>query len=243
MFIVFVARNSGKSKFLKGLAGVDAWRSKRPPSFCQRFSNTWKLSGSVFALSDQSSILRREWRMEDEWDFLLYKLFHTFSCFNIFWDYSFNVSQNLYYYIILTNMNDSMSFLTPKTIIMIFSRSARFHGGIWGSIASDSPLKIPLKFNGEAKTARLWRVPCQTPSLIRVRLRPDVFFKKHPVQWREKLFKEKSSELLLVLLMFFNNRFFGWYWLLPLFSIYQLSFFANPLLNKKASTGIFCFFW
>lgn len=232
---MLVARNSGKSKFLKGLAGVDAWRSKRPPSFCQRFSNTWKLSGSVFALSDQSSILRREWRMEDEWDFIitLYTFPHRFFVL-IYFEMIGSMFHRIYINTLLTNVNGSMFFSPPqkKTSCFLFSRSARFHGSVWGPIASNSLLKSSPQIRWRDKNGSTVKgtVPdtftYPSPSSARC-----FFSKKHPVQWREKLFEEKSGAFRC---WWCFSTTWGYWLLLPLLSSLGIEvFFPQSVIEQK----------
>lgn len=191
---MLVARNSGKSKFLKGLAGVDAWRSKRPPSFCQRFSNTWKLSGSVFALSDQSSILRREWRMEDEWDFIitLYTFPHRFFVL-IYFEMIGSMFHRIYITTLLTNVNGSMFFSPPKKNIM-FS-VLKICQIPWQRLRPNS-LKFTAKKFPSNSMERQKRLDCEGYRARHLHLPESVFgpmffFKKAPSAMTRKVIRRK----------------------------------------------------
>ena len=98
-------------------------------------------------------------------------------------------------------------FLNPpkKTSCFLFSRSARFHGSVWGPIASNSLLKNSPQIRWRDKNGSTVKgtVPdtftYPSPSSARC-----FFSKKHPVQWREKLFEEKSGAFRCWW-MFFNH--------------------------------------
>ena len=120
-------------------------------------------------------------------------------------------------------------FFNPpkKTSCFLFSRSARFHGSVWGPIASNSLLKNSPQIRWRDKNGLTVKgtVPdtftYPSPSSARC-----FFSKKHPVQWREKLFEEKSGAFRS---WWCFSTTWGYWLLLPLLSFLGIEFFFSAI--------------